>query len=45
MKIRGLLLKDIFELWAQCRVQLVLTGVYLLLPLLSRASAFSQASA
>ena len=33
MKIRGLLLKDIFELWAQCRVQLVLTGVYLLLPL------------
>lgn len=33
MKIRGFLLKDIFELWAQCRVQLVLTGVYLLLPL------------
>ena len=33
MKIRGLLLKDIFELWAQCRVQLVLTGVFLLLPL------------
>ena len=33
MKIRGLLLKDIFELWAQCRVQLVQTGVYLLLPL------------
>lgn len=33
MKIRGLLLKDIFELWAQCRVQLVLTCVYLLLPL------------
>ena len=33
MKIRGLLLKDLFELWAQCRVQLVLTGVYLLLPL------------
>lgn len=33
MKIRGLLLKDIFELGAQCRVQLVLTGVYLLLPL------------
>lgn len=33
MKIRGLLLKDIFELWVQCRVQLVLTGVYLLLPL------------
>ena len=33
MKIRGLLLKDILELWAQCRVQLVLTGVYLLLPL------------
>lgn len=33
MKIRGLLLKDIFELWAQYRVQLVLTGVYLLLPL------------
>ena len=33
MKIRGLLLKDIFALWAQCRVQLVLTGVYLLLPL------------
>ena len=33
MKIRGLLLKDIFELWAQCRVQIVLTGVYLLLPL------------
>lgn len=33
MKIRGLLLKDIFELWAQCRVQLVLTGAYLLLPL------------
>ena len=33
MKIRGLLLKDVFELWAQCRVQLVLTGVYLLLPL------------
>ena len=27
------MLKDIFELWAQCRVQLVLTGVYLLLPL------------
>ena len=36
MKIRGLLLKDIFELSAQCRVQLVLTGVYLLLPLFSR---------
>ena len=36
MKIRGLLLKDIFELWAQCRVQLVLTGVYLLLPLFIR---------
>lgn len=33
MKIRGLLLKDVFELWAQCRVQLVLTGAYLLLPL------------
>ncbi len=33
MKIRGLMLKDIFVLWAQCRVQLVLTGVYLLLPL------------
>ena len=33
MRIRGLLLKDIFALWAQCRVQLVLTGVYLLLPL------------
>lgn len=33
MKIRGLFLKDIFELWAQCRVQLVLTGMYLLLPL------------
>ena len=33
MKIRGLLLKDIFELWVQCRVQFVLTGVYLLLPL------------
>ena len=36
MKIRGLLLKDIFELLAQCRVQLVLTGVYLLLPLFIR---------
>ena len=36
MKIRGLLLKDIFELWTQCRVQLVLTGVYLLLPLYKR---------
>ena len=36
MKIRGLLLKDIFELSAQCRVQLVLTGVYLLLPLFIR---------
>ena len=36
MKIRGLLLKDIFELWAQCRAQLVLTGVYLLLPLFIR---------
>ena len=36
MKIRGLLLKDIFELLAQCRVQLVLTGVYLLLPLFLR---------
>lgn len=36
MKVRGLLLKDIFELSAQCRVQLVLTGVYLLLPLFIR---------
>ena len=36
MKIRGLLLKDIFELSAQCRVQLVLTGVYLLMPLFIR---------
>ena len=36
MKIRGLLLKDIFELSAQYRVQLVLTGVYLLLPLFIR---------
>ena len=36
MKIRGLLLKDIFELLAQCRVQLVLTGVYMLLPLFIR---------
>ena len=36
MKIRGLLRKDIFELSAQCRVQLVLTGVYLLLPLFIR---------
>ena len=36
MKIRGLLLKDIFELSAPCRVQLVLTGVYLLLPLFIR---------
>ncbi len=36
MKIRGLLLKDIFELLAQCLVQLVLTGVYLLLPLFIR---------
>ena len=36
MKIRGLLLKDRFELSAQCRVQLVLTGVYLLLPLFIR---------
>lgn len=36
MKICGLLLKDIFELSAQCRVQLVLTGVYLLLPLFIR---------
>lgn len=36
MKIRGLLLKDIFELLAQCRVQLVLTGIYLLLPLFIR---------
>ena len=39
MKIRGLLLKDIFELSAQCRVQLVLTGVYLLLPLFIRGIA------
>lgn len=39
MKIRGLLLKDIFELLAQCRVQLVLTGVYLLLPLFIRGIA------
>lgn len=38
MKIRGLLLKDIFELWAQYRVQLVLTGVYLLLPLFIKGS-------
>ena len=39
MKIRGLLLKDIFELSAQCRVQLVMTGVYLLLPLFIRGIA------
>ena len=39
MKIHGLLLKDIFELSAQCRVQLVLTGVYLLLPLFIRGIA------
>ena len=39
MKIRGLLLKDIFELSVQCRVQLVLTGVYLLLPLFIRGIA------
>ena len=32
MKIKGLLLKDIFELWAQSRTLLLLTAVYLLIP-------------
>lgn len=33
MKICGLMLKDVYQLWAKCRVQLVLTLLYLLLPL------------
>ena len=33
MKICGLMLKDVYQLWAKCRVQLVLAALYLLLPL------------
>ncbi len=35
MKIRGLLLKDIYELWAQSRVLLLLIAAYLLIPALT----------
>ena len=32
MKIKGLILKDIYQLWAQSRIVLLLIAVYLLLP-------------
>lgn len=35
MKLKGLLLKDVYELWAQSRVLLVLIAVYLLIPVLT----------
>lgn len=35
MKIRGLLLKDIYELWTQSRLLLALIAVYLLVPVLT----------
>ena len=35
MKIKGLLLKDVYELWAQSKVLLILIAVYLLVPALT----------
>lgn len=35
MKVRGLLLKDIYELWAQSKVLLLLIAAYLLIPALT----------
>lgn len=39
MKIKGLMLKDVYELWAQSRVLLILIAVYLLIPALTGGSA------
>ena len=39
MKIKGLLLKDVYELWAQSRVLLILIAVYLLVPALTGGNA------
>lgn len=33
MKIFGLMRKDVYQLWAKCRMQLLLIFLYLLLPL------------
>lgn len=38
MKMKGLLLKDIFELWAQAKMLLFLTVLYLALPLVNESS-------
>lgn len=38
MKMKGLLLKDMFELWAQAKVLFLLTVLYLVLPLFSSGS-------
>lgn len=35
MKLRGLILKDVFELWAQSRILIVMIFIYLLIPLFS----------
>ena len=35
MKLRGLILKDAFELWAQNRILIVMIFIYLLIPLFS----------
>ena len=39
MKIKGLLLKDVYELWAQSKVLLILIAVYLLVPALTGGNA------
>lgn len=39
MKVRGLLLKDIYELWAQSKVLLLLIAAYLLIPALTGGNA------
>lgn len=38
MKIRGLMLKDIYELWAQARIQIAATVLYLFLPLIIKGA-------
>lgn len=35
MKLRGLILKDVFELWTQNRILIVMIFIYLLIPLFS----------
>lgn len=38
MKIKGLLLKDFYELWAQAKVLILLTALYLVIPLINEGS-------